>query len=230
MGGGLTPPPYLPKKEMSGWKRKSHKKQANFIGTKKRHHFSGPSIDVDTEWVKHGSNNTNFEVPHQSWGNPDGTMNGQLINCTSESDGKQEQHTHNILRPLYPHWMATLEFLEPLSTGIPQIQAVTSIISCVRRVRRHRVSSASIVNSVWFMVSNWETSVMSTVNRKWGQLFITKVYGWKLGLWLRVGPSRWFIGVSRLAGASTSTFITMLTSAVASSSSTFGEVSVRNML
>jgi len=97
-------------------------------------------------------------------------MNGQLINCTSESDRKQEQHTHNVSHPLYPHWMGTLEFLEPLLTGIPQIQAVTSIISHVRHVCPCCVNSASIVNSVWFMVSNWETSVVSTVNRKWGQL------------------------------------------------------------
>ena len=41
-------------------------------------------------------------------------MNGQLVNCTLESDRKQEQHTHNVLHPLYLHWTAMLEFLEPL--------------------------------------------------------------------------------------------------------------------
>jgi hypothetical protein len=39
--------------------------------------------------------------------------------------------THKVSQPLYPHWTAVLLFLDPLSTGLLQIHAVTSTMSLV---------------------------------------------------------------------------------------------------
>ena len=65
----------------------------------------------------------------------------------------QTMHTHNVSHPPYPHWTARSLFLDSLSTGRPQMHAVTSIISRVRRVWPRLVGWASIVNSVWFTES-----------------------------------------------------------------------------
>ena len=117
-------------------------------------------------------------------------------------DEKHERHTHDVSHPLYSYRIAVSKFLEAISTGIPQLQAVTSIISLIRRLRPRRVSCASIVNSVWLTDSNCEALVRSIVNREQSQLPVIALHRLKLTISGTMTHNRFLLRVRQSLEAS----------------------------
>ena len=76
-----------------------------------------------------------------------GEMKLRMVKSAVVGSG-QRILTHNVSQPLYLHWTAVLLFLRSLSMALPQIHAVTSSMSLVRRARPDLVGLASIVNSI----------------------------------------------------------------------------------